>query len=173
MRFIFLLSTLLSIFACGCGQPHQNNKLVTTVVKQDATIVKYDEDSITKSFPYEGETYSVKLSTVNLENKIVHYSDQLFSDREIVLLVKNGSKVNYVKRIGKEIFLKQTDGINISKYLIFKASFSDTSDPIFLFSIDVNLCMPETDDCYFFQLNFKKDGDYKVKRLEVQDEGVE
>lgn len=173
MRFIFLLSTFISIFASGCGQPHQNNKLVTTVEKQDTTIVKYDEDSITKSFSYEGETYSVKLSTVNLVNKIVRYGDQLFSDREIVLLVKSSSEVNYVKRINKEIFLKQSEGINVSKYLIYKASYSDTSDPLFLFSIDINLCMPETDDCYFFQLNFKKDGEYKVKRVEVQDEGVE
>lgn len=172
MRFIFLLSTFISIFTYGCGQSHQNNKLVTTEEKQDTTIVKYDEDSITKSFSSEGETYSVKLSTVNLVNKIVHYSDQLFSDREIVLLVKSGSGVNYVKRINKEIFLKQSEGINVSKYLIYKASFSGTSDPLYLFSIEANLCMPETDDCYFFQLNFKKNGDFTVKRLEIEDEGV-
>lgn len=173
MRFTFLLSTFIIILAYGCGQPHQNNKFATTVEKQDTTIVKYDENSITKSFSSEGKTYSVKLSTVNLINKIVRYSDQLFLDREIVLSVKSGSEINYVKRINKEIFLKQSEGISVSKFLIYKATFSDVPDPLFLFSIDVNFCMPETDDCYFFQLNFNKDGEYRVKRVDVQDEGVE
>lgn len=161
------------MFTNGCGQPNQNNKLVTSEKRQDTTIVKYDEASTIRDFFSEGERFSVKLSTVNLDDKTVQYSGQLFSDREVVLLVEGSSSVNYKKRINKEIFLELSEGINVSKYLIYKASFSDTLDPLFLFCIEVNLCMPETDDCYFFQLNFNKDGAYTVKRLVVQDEGAE
>lgn len=173
MRFISLFFTLVSMVTYGCGQPSQNNQHVTFNKMQDTTIVKYDESSITKDFSSEGINYSVTLSTINVVNKVVVYSNQRFSDREIVLLIKGDSGVNYEKRIKKEIFFKQSEGINISQYLIYKTSFSNTYDPLILFSIEVNLCMPETDDCYFFKLDFKNDGNYTIKRVDVEDEGVE
>lgn len=119
----------------------------TTVNNYDISYIIQDNDDVIKTFPI---TDGKGLDTV------------YYAGREIVLDIKYSKENILYKKISRDFFKSYIPKEEIEKYSITNFSLDkiDNSGKIFF---TLNLCVPDTDNCYWFELSVSNKGNIEIK----------
>jgi len=162
---ILALPFICIIFIACHGTQH--NKTGT----ESPALVKYDEYTLNNSYISESDTYNVQLSVLNHSEKAVKYNNGTYSDRALLIVMNNKAKGIFEIKIEKEKLVSKDQDIDLSEYLIYNVSFGESCDSLYLFCVEVNLCIPESDNCHYFRISFNQEGEYSVIEDEIEEEG--
>jgi len=161
---------LLSICCIQC-QVKKNN--INAVKYDNSSIISYDEYSKKEGVTFNNKKYEILINVINMKGSTVKYKEELYSDREVFINVKNEETVIFDTIISKNAFLKYYNRDELSNVLIYSCHLNTSSDTSYLIRLEFNICEPETDNCRLFNLDFKETGEYIINEEDVPNEGEE
>jgi hypothetical protein len=173
MKTGILTVLFLSTICCIQCQVKKNNIGKIATKSEGSSIISYDEYSKKESVTLNNKKYQVLVNLNNKEGSTVKYKDELYSDREAVINVKSEGSLVFNKIIQKSAFQEYYNNEELNNLLIYNCQLNTSNDTTALFRLKFNICEPETDNCRFFNLDFKENGEYIISEEEISNEGEE
>lgn len=171
MKTNYILFFLLVLFLTQCQYKKSDNSKIET--QSNSSVVAYDEYSKEESISFNKQKYYLSIEVKNQEEKIIKLNDGRYNDREVVINLKSNDEGIFNIKIEKNAFQKYYSKEEIDSLLIYNCHLETSNDTFSIFKLICNICVPETDNCRFFNLSFKENGDYKISEEEMSDEGEE
>ena len=155
---------LSMLFSCNRTEQKKTNNLVP---KEDTIAIKVD--TIIGSFHI---TYTIRDNdNVVSRQSITSKGDSIlleYADRSVFLdLICNGQTILSNQEINRQTFKSIIPKDEIEEFQLWFFGIKKVDDEGVLFN--VNICIPDTDICYFIALHISKNGDFIVSQIE-QDE---
>jgi len=92
-----------------------------------------------------------------------------YADRSVFLnLICNGQTILSNKEINKQTFKSIISKDKIEEFQLWFFGIKEVEDEGVLFNI--NICIPDTDMCYFLALHISKKGNFLVSEIEMEEE---
>jgi hypothetical protein len=171
MKRLLLALVLLTSICCMQCQVKKDN--VYTEKSVDSSIIYYDESSEKEIVSFNNRKYLVSINLNNMKGATVKYKEEKYADRVVDLIVKHEGTLLFNKQIQKSAFLKFYNNKDINDVLIATCFLKTSSDSSSFFRLEFNVCEPETDNCRFFNMDFKENGEYVINEEIVPNDGEE
>ncbi len=137
------------------------------------SVISYDEYSKQESIVFGDKEYHILINVNNKDSSEVKYNDELYSDREVIIKVEKEKVLVFVKQLQKKVFQEYYNSEELNNQIIYNCHLTPSRDTATFFCLTVNICEPETDNCRYFNLDFKENGEYSISEEDTPNEGEE
>lgn len=110
--------------------------------------------------------YHISYVAQDNEEEVIYYSeDYYFVGREIIMDIKYLNDSVLHKKLTRDFFSSYIPKEEIEKYSIYYFSLDSVGHNGNVYFC-LNVCQPDTDICYEFQLSVSRTGDIEIRKLE-------
>ena len=177
MKYLFALIPLFGYILTSCNSRETkiaDIKIKKSVIKEmtikptntkkNSRIIKLDEgnnDTIIGEYRiFYKKVDNNEIIKIGREDKDTLY----YANQEIFLTIKNGSEnIVFNRKIQRNDFSSFIPKSEINNY--YMSNFSINKVSLETLSFLINFCVPDTDNCYFFELIVRNDGNIKINEI--------
>lgn len=171
MKYPAFLLLLYLLFICSCGSPNrkqveiQNSSIDRIDSLMANEIIKYNVvDTVINDYSINHYTFdttdSIPLNIVSEDNDTL-----LFASSNIVLCIKEQLDTIFYTEFSRYDFSEYIVDDEIQRYSLVGLWFVGMNENEFIFN--TNLCIPDTDLCYDFNIIISLDGECIIRELQI------